>query len=173
MILIALSSTFLFMNHLDKFIKLDKWTQPQSKFLISFTHLLVSSYFTILLTISGLHLENIFNILFGLFLGSLLVYMGLVNRHKTNLDISPKIINFGWTGIKYISLSGIFWIGTENLCTHLWFIKYLFGHVWWHIYVSYGGYLLSLVPNYLTLKENSDYVVVNYDWFSIPYLEKY
>jgi hypothetical protein len=173
MILIALSSTVLFMVHLDKFIKLDKWNQSQSKFLINLSHLFVTCYFTILLTISGLHLENVFNILFGLFLASLLVFMMIINKHKTNLHIPLQIIDFGWSGIKYISLSGIFWIGTENLCTHIWFVKYLFGHVLWHVFVSYGGYLLSLVPNYLTLKENSDHVKVNYDWIGIPYLEKY
>jgi hypothetical protein len=171
MIMIALASTFLFMGHLDKFIKLDKWNNV--KFLISIIHLLVSTYFTILLTIAGLHIEDTFNILFGLFLTSLVIYMRLVNKHKHNLNMPPQIINFGWKGIKYIALSGAFWLITENLCSNIWFIKYLFGHVWWHIFVSYGGYLLSLVPNFMSLIDESNYVSISYDVWGIPYLEKF
>ncbi len=170
MVLIAMASTYLFMSHLDKFIILDKWKNV--KLLMSSIHLLVCSYFTVLFTIAGLHLETVFNILFGLFLASLIVFMKLVDKHQHNLKIPNQIVNYGWTGIKSVTLSGIFWIVTENLCNKIWFIKYLFGHVWWHVFVSYGGYLISLIPNYLTLRDTSDYVYVQYDWLGIPYIDK-
>ena len=154
-------------------------------------HLLVCGYFTILLAIAGLHMESVFNVLFGLFLASLVVFMLLVNKHQQSLKITDQIVKYGWDGIKYITLSGVFWILTENLCTHIWFIKYLFGHVWWHVFVSYGGYLVSLVPNYLTLKyelhktddstielgdlyktDKSDEINIRYDCFGLPYICK-
>jgi hypothetical protein len=178
MIIIAMSSIYLFMCHIDKIITQDKW--KHSKLLMSGIHLLVCGYFTTLFTIAGLHMESVFNVLFGLFLASLIVFMWLFNKHQENLHIPPQIVKFGWDGIKYIALSGIFWIVTENLCSHIWFIKYLFGHVMWHVFVSYGGYLLSIVPKYLTLsdklnkldiescKTNTDYI--NYDCFGLPYI---
>ena len=170
MILIAMGSTYLFISHIDKFIKLDKW--KNIKLLTSGIHLLVCGYFTTLFTIAGLHMESLFNILFGLFLASLTVYMWLVNKHQHNLKIPQQIVKFGWDGIKYIALSGTFWIITENLCKHIWFIKYFFGHVFWHIFVSYGGYLLSLVPNYLTLKDETENIYIQYDMFGLPYIKK-
>jgi hypothetical protein len=62
---------------------------------------------------------------------------------------------------------------TEGLCHQFGFIKYLFGHVWWHIFVSYGGYLVSLVPQYINLlsKIDDEMIYINYDIFGIPYLD--
>jgi hypothetical protein len=168
MIIIAMSSIYLFMLRINKIIIQDKW--KHSKLLMSGIHLLVCGYFTTLFTIAGLHMESVFNVLFGLFLASLVVFMWLVNKHidknkakhkakhidNGNLKITDQIVKFGWDGIKYIALSGTFWIVTENLCSYIWFIKYLFGHVMWHVFVSYGGYLLSMVPKYLTLYDKSD-----------------
>ena len=172
MILIAMSCTYLFMEHLDKFIK-----YKNKKFILVGVHLLVCTYYTILFTVSGLHMESVFNVLFGVFLASLSLFMLLVNQHQNldTLNIDPLIIKFGWKGIKYIGLSGIFWITTENLCYNIWFIKYLFGHVWWHIFVSYGGYLLSLVPNYLTLmyKYTNKEIEIKSNIFNLPYLGIY
>lgn len=169
MVLIAMASTYFFINHLDKFIILDKWSNVRC--LLNCIHLLVCIYFTILFTIAGLHMETTFNVLFGLFLFSLLIFMSLVDKHQYNIKIPNNIVNYGWTGIKYIVLSGICWIVTENLCHKIWFIKYLFGHVWWHVFVSYGGYLVSLIPNYLTLKESYDTVFIRNDYFGIPYID--
>jgi len=171
MILIATSSTYIFMYHLDKIIRINRL--ENTNFLMKLLHILVTTYFTILFTVAGLHLETLFNVLFGLFLASLVAYMYLFDKYQNTLKIPKQIINFGWDGIKYIALSGVFWIVTENLCSHIFFIKYLFGHVLWHIFVSYGGYMFSLVPNYLTLKDENNIVHVNYDFFDIPYLIKY
>ena len=181
MIIIAMASIYLFMKHLDNFILQD--TSKYGKLLMSGIHLLVCGYFTTLFTIAGLHMESVFNVLFGLFLVSLVGFMWLVNKRKDNSKISGPIFKFGWDGIKYIALSGIFWIVTENLCGHIWFIKYLFGHVMWHVFVSYGGYLLSIVPKYLTLVDelnipydlniqDSAKIYIKYDCFCLPYICK-
>jgi hypothetical protein len=171
MILIATSSTYTFMYHLDKIIRINRI--ENTSLMMNTLHVLVTSYFTLLFSIAGLHLETLFNILFGFFLLSLVGYMYLFDKYQNNLKIPKQIISFGWDGIKYIAISGAFWIITENLCSHIIFIKYLFGHVWWHIFVSYGGYLFSLVPNYLTLKDENNIIHINYDFFGLPYLIKY
>jgi hypothetical protein len=172
MLLIAISSVNLFTNNITSIIKLDRWTNINT--INRIIHILVTSYFTILFTIAGLHMESLFNIMFGLFLGSLFIFMFLINKHRVNLNIPLKIVYLGWKGIMYIMISGLFWIITENLCTEYNFIKYLFGHVWWHIFVSYGGYLISLIPCYIYLLErqlkNMVIIEINYDSFNIPYL---
>jgi len=171
MILIAISSTYLFFIHIHRFIKYDKWKRVRR--IVIFCHLLVSIYFTILFTIAGLHMESVFNILFSLFLISLVIFMYLIQRHHISLQIHKEILNIGWKGIKYISLSGIFWILTENLCDKYIFIRYFFGHVWWHIFVSLGGYYLSLVPHYILLKHKMEYIIIKKDRFYLPYLYGY
>lgn len=163
MIVIAMYSTSLFIINLNKFFKVNQL----------FVHLLVGCYFISLLTVAGLHMEDLFNLMFGMFLASLFIFMMIVNKHKHNLKIPTQIINFGWLGIKYIFISGLFWIVTENLCTKFSLIKYLFGHVWWHIFVSYGGYLVSLVFNYLLMIEDQQFITISYNRFGIPYLNKY
>lgn len=168
MILIALASTYIFLTHIPMFIKLEKW--KRKKRMMNCIHLLVSGYFTVLLTIAGLHMETIFNFLFSLFLGSLIVYMFLVNKYKYLLEIPSDITILGWKGVWYIAISGFFWIFTENLCAYFPFVKYTLGHVWWHIFVSYGGYLLSLIPMYFTLREGYHSIYLRYDIFGLPYL---
>ena len=169
MILISLASTYIFLNHIPLFIKLEKW--KKKKRMMKIIHLIVSSYFTVLFTIAGLHMEKVFNGLFSFFLGSLVVYMFLINKYKADLELPREIIKIGWTGVGCIALSGVFWIVTENFCHDYTIIKYTFGHMWWHIFVSYGGYLLSIVPNYLTLLEkNPSSIYLRNDKFLIPYL---
>lgn len=168
MVLIALSSTQIFLDHIIIFIKLEKW--KKRKQMMQWIYIFVTSYFTILLTISGLHMEDVFNGLFALFLGSLFIYMVLVHKHHGNLTIPKEVVQIGWNGSFMILVSGCFWIFTETLCTTFPFVKYLFGHVWWHIFVSYGGYLLSLIPKYLTAREEVYAIHLKYDLF-IPYLE--
>ena len=97
--------------------------------------------------------------------------MFLVNKHKYSLAIPDEIVQIGWKGVGYILLSGSLWIFTEHFCYTFDFVKYLFGHVWWHIFVSYGGYLLSLVPSYLTLRERYSTLYIKKDEFFIPYLD--
>lgn len=134
-------------------------------------NLLIVFYYSFLLTIAGLHKEILFNILFAMFLVSIVGYIYFVSI-KTHID--PTVLTIGWKGVKCIVFSGVFWLTTEGLCSHLFFIKYLFGHVWWHIFVSYGGYLVSIVPSYLFLdrvKIKGETLVVKYDIFRMPYLE--
>lgn len=129
-------------------------------------HLSIVSYYSFLLTVAGLHQEILFNIMFTIFLGSIAVYVYFVRNF-----VDKKVISFGWKGVKYIFLSAFFWISTEGLCDHFFFIKYLFGHVWWHVFVSYGGYLVSIVPQYILLNRNlSVKIDICYDFFGLPYL---
>ena len=163
MVLIALFSNIMFISNINKIIQLNNN-------ILNFIYILTITYFTILLTLTGLHVESLFNILFGLFLTSLMIFMYVINKYKNNLDIPNKIINFGWSGIIYIGLSGFFWLTTEKLCTKIWYIKYLYGHVWWHIFVSYGGYLLSVVSNYFSVDKKINNITIKYDVFNFPYL---
>jgi len=172
MILIAMSSINLFVNKINYIIILEKWKRIIliNRLII----LLVTIYFTILLTIAGLHMETLFNICFGLFLSSLIVFIHLIDKHQLNLRIPNSIISLGWSGVKYILVSGAFWILTENLCHSFTIIKYMFGHVWWHFFVSYGGYLISLIPNYMYMQQlqlkNNRVIKITHDQFGIPYL---
>ncbi len=166
MVLLGYNTTYVFYNTLKR----STIFRPSFYMNVS-VNLLIVFYYSFLLTIAGLHKEILFNVLFALFLGSIIGYVYIVSK-KTSID--PNIINIGWKGVKYILFSGIFWLTTEGLCSHLFFIKYLFGHVWWHIFVSYGGYLVSIVPSYLFLdrvKFNGEIVIVKYDFFRMPYLD--
>jgi hypothetical protein len=162
MVLLALNTTYIFVNTIKK-LQLFK-----NEYL---HHLIIISYYSILLTVAGLHIENLFNILFALFLSSIIFFMFVINRNAKHI-VNMNILRLGWKGVIYIILSGIFWIGTESLCNTLPFIKYLFGHVWWHIFVSYGGYLVSLVPLYIDMMECIDDGIINIytDKFGFPYL---
>ncbi len=180
MVLIAISSTYLFVKNIHVFLKLDKW--PYYNILAKYIHVIIISYFTILFTVAGLHIENLFNTLFGLFLASIAIFMFLVDKHQKELDIPEPIVKIGWKGVIYIALSGLFWIVTEVLCHRIGLMKYLHGHMWWHIFVSYGGYLVSLVPNYLHLilahdkekykktDEHNKEIIIKYK-FGVPYLD--
>ncbi len=169
MVLIAMSSTYLFIQHIDLFLIFDNWVYYEN--ITKLIHVIVMAYFTLLFTIGGLHWETTFNSLFGLFLVSLAVYVLLVSKHQSKLQIPYQIVNFGWTGVQHILKSGIFWIVTEIGCKHLSIFKYVFGHVWWHLFVSYGGYLISLIPIYLYMnKDNGRSIVIKYKGF-LPYLD--
>ncbi len=169
MVLIAMSSTYLFIQHIHLFLIFDNWMHYDN--ITKLIHVIVMSYFTLLFTIGGLHWETTFNSLFGLFLVSLAIYVWLVGKHQIKLQIPYQIVNFGWTGVHHILKSGIFWIVTEIGCKHLSIFKYVFGHVWWHVFVSYGGYLISLIPVYLHMnKNNGKSIVIKYKGF-LPYLD--
>jgi len=175
MILIAFSSINLFINNINRILIIDRW--KNIKFINYTINIIITIYFTILFTIAGLHMETQFNIMFGLFLISLYIFILLINRHYIKLRIPYEIVLLGWKGIMYISLSGIFWIITENLCNKFIIIKYLFGHMWWHFFVSYGGYMISLIPRYLYMQElqnrNNVMIKIDYDILNIPYLNFY
>lgn len=174
MILIAMSSTYLFIQNIHIFLIFNKCVQHEN--ITKLIHVIIMSYFTLLFTIAGLHWEILFNVLFGLFLLSLSIYIWLIDKHHHNLKIPYYIICYGWTGVRYIALSGIFWIVTETLCSQLRIFKYLFGHVWWHVFVSLGGYLISLIPVYLHLYQNNPYkqnIVILKDRGFLPYVEYY
>jgi hypothetical protein len=161
MVILAINATYLFINDI-----IQKYPKYKNVY-----HLLIASYYSLLLTVGGLHKEQLFNTMFGLFLISLSYFM---YNLTTVFYIPYEIKRIGWRGIWCIVSSGVFWIGTEALCSHFSFIKYMFGHVWWHVLVSIGGHYISLVPKYLNMikRVNMDetIVIVQYDRFRLPYL---
>jgi hypothetical protein len=167
MVLLALNTTYIFINSIKMIpdIKI-------SKIKNIFIYIIVTTYYSILLTAAGLHKETLFNVMFGLFLISIICYINIIQLYFNNI-IDNKVLKFGWKGIRCIIFSCIFWLGTEALCNNFSFIKYLFGHVWWHIFVSYGGYLVSIIPQYIYMVKNQDDMIVCicYDMFGIPYLD--
>jgi len=168
MVLIAIPCYFLSLD----FFNLSKKSEPFGyerdlslpKELI---RIFITLYITILLTSIGLHNETLFNYLFGFFLISIFFFLMYLESNNKKLLIPRNILNIGWKGIFYLITAGIFWILTEKLCYKYYFIKYLFGHSFWHIGISYGGYLMSLVPVYLYDKDN--YLKLDY-YLNIPYI---
>ena len=129
---------------------------------------LVIFYLSYLMTVTGLHQEEFFNTLFGFFLGKLFIFLLLVKICNKKLEVPQLIINYGWKGVGLIIIAGIFWIITEKFCNMYWIIKYLFGHTIWHFCISYGGYLITLIPIYLFDKDN--YIKIDY-FLKIPYIK--
>jgi hypothetical protein len=168
MVLLALNTTYMFFYSIKTLPIFNKINKKYYMFL----HLIIISYYSILLTVAGLHKEILFNIMFALFLVSIVCYMYIICLLDSSI-IPLKIHHIGWKGVRCIVYSGIFWLSTEALCYQFSFIKYLFGHVWWHIFVSYGGYLVSIVPHYMHMVNNQDDMIVNicYDIFGFPYLD--
>jgi len=138
-----------------------------------FTHLSRLSiviYLTILSTVAGLHQELMFNNLFGFFLFTILLFLITLRMIHSNL---PKIIfYYGLKGIALISVAGISWIITENLCNKYSIMKYLFGHAIWHIAVSLGGYYISLIPIYLSKKAILHSIITIKYKYNIPYISE-
>ena len=169
MIIIAMSSVILFQSIINSILILEKY---KNIIINNIINIIITSYFTILFTIAGLHMESLFNIMFSFFLIFLVFMVYIINKYYKMLEIPYQLVILSNRGILYVTISGIFWIITELLCNKFTFIKYLFGHVWWHIFVSYGGYLISLIPLYLCMKQNNYKIKINivYDNFNIPYL---
>ena len=171
MVLVAMSSISLFINHIHFILVLQQWKNV--KLIFNIINLFIIIYFTTLFTIIGLHMEILFNIMFGIFLASLYILLFLITKYYYKLKIPYMLILLGWKGVNYILVSGLFWIITESLCHKLFIIKYLMGHVFWHIFVSYGGYIISLIPYYMYLQDNNMIysIKVVYKYYYIPYLK--
>ena len=105
------------------------------------------------MTVIGLHHEERFNALFGLFLINLAIFVFFIDKFNKSFNVPKNILKLSWNGIYLIAIAGIFWIFTEKFCNSVWFIKYLFGHTIWHFGVSLGGYLVTLLPVYLYNKD--------------------
>ena len=129
---------------------------------------LIIFYLSYLMTVIGLHHEERFNALFGLFLINLAIFVFFIDKFNKSFNVPKNIIKISWFGIYLIAIAGVFWILTEKFCNSVWFIKYLFGHTIWHFGVSLGGYLVTLLPVYLYNKDN--YPVIYY-YYNIPYLK--
>jgi hypothetical protein len=139
MILIAISSIYGGFIELSYLYKLNN----NSKKIFALLSIL---YFTILLTVCGLGYEEIFNTLFGIFLALIIFSMYLINKKADIINSQiHKLIKNGIIGIILITIAGISWILIEKLCNTVSIMKYLQGHAIWHIFVSFGGYLISIL----------------------------
>lgn len=166
MILLALNTTYMFIGNMKIIFQF-------SKFINIMINIIAISYYSFMLTIAGLHIEWLFNTLFSLFLISICIYILIVKKYSKHICLNTNILSIGMKGTIYILCSGIFWVSTELLCSKFSFIKYLYGHVWWHVFVSYGGYLVSLVPYYINMTYKyglSKEIIICYDIFRIPYI---
>ncbi len=153
--------TFHIINKIMNKFNFDKLTHYTYKFITLF-------YITSLLTITGLHNEELFNIFFGIYLFNLFLYVFYVEFIDKKLNVDKKILKLAWKGIGYILFSGIAWILTESFCHDVWFFKYLMGHTFWHYFVSFGGYYISLLPvSIIKNKRKIRYIM------KIPYLDEY
>jgi hypothetical protein len=139
MVLIAYPSIIGGIKEITYLYKIENW---KNKLFLTLTQL----YFTLIITFCALDYEKLFNNLFGVYLGFILVFIFMVNYKKEFLDNKiKKLINFGFIGVSMIALAGISWIIIENLCDVYSLMKYTHGHAVWHIFVSLGGYLASLL----------------------------
>ena len=145
MILIAYSSISSGIKELKYLYQLSDKSYKISIFL-------QQTYITILMVLCALKNLEIFNVLFGIFLGLILIFIKLIDNKKSELNY--KIVNtikYAWIGIFMIAIAGICWIIIEKLCHTFNIMKYLHGHAFWHIFVSLGGYLTSLLIVNLSL----------------------
>jgi hypothetical protein len=146
MILIAypsISAGIKELNHLYNF------SYTNNKLLLLFNQI----YFTFLITTFGLGYEETFNGLFGFFLAYILIFLFMIN-HKKSYFLDRKIKQYilgGFVGVGMILIAGISWIIIEKLCNRYTIMKYLQGHAVWHIFVSSGGYLASLLLTSLSI----------------------
>lgn len=128
-------------------------------------------YLTYLSATTGLHNEMLFNNLFGFFLFSVLIFLILCRIKYPN--IPKKIFNYGIKGIIYITIAGISWIITENLCDKYFIMKYFYGHSLWHVAVSLGGYYISLIPIYIYKNNGSNFIITKIEYkYNIPYISE-
>ena len=65
MIIIAMSSVILFQSIINSILILEKY---KNIIINNIINIIITSYFTILFTIAGLHMESLFNIMFSFFL---------------------------------------------------------------------------------------------------------
>ena len=125
-------------------------------------------YLVYIQTFAGLHQENYFNNMFGFFLVSILIFV--IKISNVDYNFNPKLIDLAFKGIFLITIGGVSWIITENLCHSFGIMKYLLGHAIWHICVALGGYYISLVPIYINYKEVLLRPKLRY-WYNIPFIE--
>jgi len=143
----------------------------KKRFIFDILQFIIVNYLTILSTITGLHNELVFNNLFGFFLFSILIFIVTCSIRFQNV---PKIIfYYSFKGIFFITIAGISWIITENLCSEYVIMKYLYGHAVWHLAVSLGGYYISLLPIYIIKTNNYKLSNISIEYkYNIPYISE-
>jgi len=143
----------------------------KKRFIFHILQFSIVIYLTILSAITGLHNELLFNNLFGFFLFSILIFIVTCSIMYTN--VPQVIINYSYKGLLYITLAGVSWIITENLCSDYVIMKYLYGHFIWHVGVSLGGYYISLLPIYINKMNNYKLNNISIAYkYKIPYISE-
>lgn len=107
-------------------------------------------YLLALMMTCGLHHENLFNMLFGVFLAKVL-YETAYACYKLSSVVDPfLIIRAAIGGLSMLS-GCVFWIVVETVCEHYPLVGLLQGHALWHVGLSYGAYQLIRASNALLL----------------------
>jgi hypothetical protein len=78
-----------------------------------------------------------------------------------------KHYNYMYISLAVNLISAIIWLSTELNCSkEKYWIAYLYGHVFWHIGMGYGMYLMSTIFVYThALTKNKNPVFINNTWF--------
>jgi hypothetical protein len=127
-------------------------------------------YFTILITLCAYGYEESFNALFGIFLGGNIIFIWLFYKKKSILSIKTNNLLFNsFIGLLLMLFAGISWITVEKLCDRFYIMKFIQGHAFWHIGVSIGGYLISLLVVSLSIERKYQLPRYNISTKSINY----
>jgi hypothetical protein len=138
MILIAIFGTCAMMEEIQYLYNI---RHPTLK-----TTLLPMTYFTIMLGAPGLGYDGLFRIMFGSFLIIIAITLAIIYDKLIKIDnLSYHILNNAYIGVLYVIMAAICWIIIEVNCNLYYFVKYLPGHAFWHIFISYGCYHVSLL----------------------------
>jgi hypothetical protein len=106
-----------------------------------FIGLFIQTFVCLMLTFIGLHHEETFNIMFGLFFCILVGSIYLIEKNNMS-NCAIKNIQMAKYGIKLLLLASALWILTEKLCDKLNILRFLQGHAIWHLCCAIGGYIL-------------------------------
>lgn len=121
-----------------------------------YINIFISIYIITLLTTCSLHSENLFNILFGLFLAFITIFTFIANiifknEDFVNLNKFKNLTYHSKLGCFLFIFGSLFWIAIEELCNTNFIYKYLMGHAIWHLCMAFGAYYLVLSSNFIIL----------------------
>jgi len=148
MVILALASLLSVTNCLINKICLHKHWRKSSMYSIS--TLIIVSYLIITLVFDSLDDVISFRYSFGVFLAVAAIEVSILTY--LNRDIKSDILKYNYIGFGLIALSCIMWSFIELLCYNqstAW-VKYIPGHAIWHIGLSFGGYYLAQIIDYIT-----------------------
>jgi hypothetical protein len=140
------------------------FNDDEENYLLTTFSLIITLYVTALMTLVSLGWENLFDILFAVFLINTIVAQKILKSYNLELYIeNPKPFRMANFGLKFIGIAGLIWILTEIFCHSFPFLYYLHGHCWWHLFVAYGGYQITLLLLYIDGKQNNSISYADFD----------